>query len=216
MNQNYDIDWQSSGKAYKGPNSSKYVSKPAFQKASSTGSYHSGYKNFEYKQKSNDGFRGKLPNQDSSSIRSVSELFHVLLRAGQEPESEQNAPLWRSSSEKNDNTLMQKLLDPSSISWSLFDDSEDEEFSDNEAESSENDVSDHSLDSENEEDFDENEISEQAHPSQSKTKNKDVYLTYLNSISSTPLNKVPEDSQQSKVIGKGSEGTQDHSQEKRK
>lgn len=79
------------------------------------------------------------------------------------------------------------MLDPCSISWSLFEESEDEAISDNEAESSENDESELSAETDNEEDFDEDEINEHSTPLQSKAKNKDVYLKYLSSIYSTPI-----------------------------
>jgi hypothetical protein len=79
------------------------------------------------------------------------------------------------------------VLDPSSISCSLFDDSENESYSENEEDNSENDDSPCSSEFSNEEDFDENEMNEYEPPNQSKVKNKNEYLKYLSSINSTPI-----------------------------
>lgn len=165
-----------------------------FKNNSSAGNYSGGYKSYGYNKnygynKSTEGYRGKHNEYDSSSIHSVSELFHVLLSGVPDQEQVKRSSLCRSSSEKveSHNVLMQKLLDPSSISWSLFDEVEEETFSENEAESSENGESELSSEVDNEEDFDEQEISELEEPKQSGVKNKDAYLKYLSSMNSTPL-----------------------------
>jgi hypothetical protein len=100
-------------------------------------------------------------------------------------ESELNSFL-RSSSEKLDHSsmLMEKeILDPTSISCSLFDES-DEAFTSENAENSSESCEEES-DLEHEEDFDEGEISEMIAPKQDKTKNKEEYLKYLSSVNST-------------------------------
>lgn len=92
----------------------------------------------------------------------------------------------RSSSEKLDHggMLMEKeILDPTSISCSLFDESDESFTSENPDNSSES--CEEESDLEHEEDFDEGDISEMTTPKQDKTKNKEEYLKYLNSVNST-------------------------------
>lgn len=194
MNKNYDFDWRNEKRTKKGVMMANDSNKIPFQKTYSAGNYNEHYETYGYKQNtfykhhSNDGYRGKQSQNESSSIKSVSELFHVLLNAGKEQDNSKRSTVWKPSSENNNhNVLMQKMLDSSSISWSLFEDSEDEAISENEAQSSENDESELSSETENEEDFDEDEINENSTPLQSKVKNKDVYLKYLSSIYSTPI-----------------------------
>ena len=86
---------------------------------------------------------------------------------------------------ENQHVLIQKLLNPNSISWSLFDDSDNEDkLSENDEESSENEDSVYSSEIENEEDVDENEINKIEDQKISKFNNKDAYLKYLSSINS--------------------------------
>ena len=160
---------------------------------SGSGSY-SGYHNYPYKStnhRTKFAPKSRKPSdQASSSIKSVSELFHVLLdQTDPKPEIKLTKNLLRSSSEKlekNEICLEKELLDPTSISCSLFDDSQsDSWFSENAEGSSENYESELSSDLVNEEDFDEQEISEQC-SKQSKVQNKQEYIKYLNSVQ-TPL-----------------------------
>ena len=97
-----------------------------------------------YKYNGSDQYKQKYRNHDDSSIHTQSELFRVLLSGSNESYEAKNPNIWRSSSEKFDNhhALMQKLLNPNSISWSLFDESDKEDkLSENEENSSENEDS---------------------------------------------------------------------------
>lgn len=132
-------------------------------------------------------YKQDYKNYDDSSIHTQSELFKVLLSGSNEYNEVRNSNICRSSSEKmeNQHALIQKLLNPNSISCSLFNDSDKEDkLSECDDASSENEDSVYSSGLENEEDFDENEISELEEQKPSKFNNKDAYLKYLSSINS--------------------------------
>lgn len=152
-----------------------------------------GYKyNYSHKNGSSDSWKHKPGYLDSSSINNQSELFKVLLHENNGNQDLERHSLCRSYSEKVDGHKgpLQKLLEPSSISWSLYDGSEDRNSTENEDNSSEGDYSDLSSELEHEEDFNELDISERNHGKEAKDmpNPKFEYIKYLNSINSGPLN----------------------------